>query len=74
MFNILLDLIMAWTFAFGSNMSISHVEKKKGHKVLEHVTGVVYGYRMCFNIAGASKVRQFMVGFEPKSFIFSDLP
>jgi len=40
----------SWTFGFGSNMSISNVENKKGHKVLDHVTGVVHGYKMCFNI------------------------
>ena len=45
-----------WTFGFGSNMSVSTVENIKGHKVLDHVVGVVRGYKMCFNIASLAKV------------------
>ena len=45
-----------WTFGFGSNMSISTIENIKGHKVLDHVVGVVRGYKMCFNISTMAKV------------------
>lgn len=45
-----------WTFGFGSNMSVSNVENKKGHKVLDHEVGVVKGYKMRFDIPAMPKV------------------
>ena len=45
-----------WTFGFGANMSVSTMENIKGHKVLDHVVGLVKGYKMCFNSPFLAKV------------------
>ena len=50
------DIYKMWTFGFGSNMNVGNVESKKGHKVIDYVTGSVEGYNMCFNLSGIPKV------------------
>jgi len=45
-----------WSFGFGSNMDVSFVENKKGHKVLDNKAGVVHGWKMSFNLQGMSFV------------------
>lgn len=56
-----------WSFGFGSNMDVSFVENKKGHKVLDHAAGVVHGWRMSFNLRGMSYVEPAFANAVPSS-------